>query len=667
MLKNKEFYSALELVNLVLNSLPKTVKGIIARAKKENWQSRPRQGRGGGVEYAFGGLPKDVQAEIKALQVKAEMKALTAKVDKSASRAVALVERNLDELTHAQRETADARLLMALLVAQFECELGGRTVAIRHVSDLSRNGALPVIDGTDYNVVCATALAKKSKSGVKVGVGVRKLHEWCLLADVCDSAEERLKMFAPQKQGQPEILPIYIDWLPDFLAVYRNTNGLNVAEAYRIFAVSYQAKYSHKAVPSLAQVRGALGKLPKFVREEGRVTGSHYRSLLTYVKRDWNTSWFMNNDVWVGDGHSLKMKVQHPEHGRPFTPELTVIIDAPSRFVVGWSLSYSESTFAVADALRHGMIHHGIPAIYYSDNGSGQTNNTLDADLTGILPRLGVHHETGIAGNPQGRGIIERFMKVVPRWIAQQFATSYVTGADRETVRKTLVSVNSLAKAQEQFKTDDELTAVQKSAKGKLPTWNELLQVVEQAIDFYNNHWEHSSIGTTPQAMRNALAKRMEQDGLEIVPLLEVDARDLYRPAFQRRVQRAWIQLFNMSYWHKALEPLDGQDVMCCVDQHDPSSIIVRTLVDDVYICHAVLNGNKHDAFPKSLVEIKREQRANRRLKKLEDEARKAQLEKKPTLLIEHDETLKDLMGVHQNVIEHNDELVMFACDVKAG
>lgn len=58
---------------------------------------------------------------------------------------------------------------------------------------------------------------------------------------------------------------------------------------------------------------------------------------------------------------------------------------------------------------------------------------------------------------------------------------------------------------------------------------------------------------------------------------------------------------------------------------------------------------------------------AIRRLKKLEDEARKAQLEKKPTLLIEHDETLKDLMGVHQNVIEHNDELVMFACDVKAG
>lgn len=649
----KTHYSAKELAELgcVNGSSERNIKRL---AQKENWLSRPRSGRGGGLEYAFDSLPVDVQAEIKAKQ----LRAMLPKVEKSS--VPALVERDLGDLTSVQRATADARLLMALLVARFECELGGRTVAIRHVSDLSRNGALPVIDGTDYNVVCATALAKKSKSGVKVGVGVRKLHEWCLLADVCDSAEQRLKMFAPQKQGQPEILPIYIDWLPDFLAVYRNTNGLNVAEAYRIFALSYQSKYPSGVVPSLAQVRNALANMPRLVREKGRVTGSHYRNLLTYVKRDWNTSWFVNNDVWVGDGHSLKMKVQHPEHGRPFTPELTIIMDAPSRYVVGWSLSYSESTFAVADALRHGMIQHGIPAIYYSDNGSGQTNNTLDADLTGILPRLGVHHETGIAGNPQGRGIIERFMKVVPRWIAQQFETSYVTGADRETVRKMLVAVNSLARAQEQFKTDAELTPVQKSAKGKLPTWNELLQVVEQAIDFYNNHWEHSSIGTTPQAMRNVLAERMKKDGLEVVPITDVEARDLFRPAFKRRVQRAWLQLFNLNYWHKALEPLDGQDVVCYVDQHDPSSIIVRDL-NGSYICDAVLNGNKHDAFAKSLVEMKREERANRRLKKLEDEARKAQLEKKPNLLIEH-EMLHDLINVQSKEIEH-DELVMFACD----
>jgi putative transposase len=98
----------------------------------------------------------------------------------------------------------------------------------------------------------------------------------------------------------------------------------------------------------------------------------------------------------------MEFKVAHPEHGQPFTPELTVIMDAPSRFVVGWSVAYAESMLAVSDALRDGMVKHGIPAMYYSDNGSGQTNKALDAPLTGILPRVGTHHETGIAGNPQG-------------------------------------------------------------------------------------------------------------------------------------------------------------------------------------------------------------------------------------------------------------------------
>ncbi|EPP1151054.1 Mu transposase C-terminal domain-containing protein, partial [Yersinia enterocolitica] len=85
-----------------------------------------------------------------------------------------------------------------------------------------------------------------------------------------------------------------------------------------------------------------------------------------------------------------------------------------TRYVVGWSLSLAENVIAVADALRHGMQSHGIPLIYYSDNGAGQTANVLDADITGILSRLGVEHPTGIPGNPQARGIIERLNREIP-------------------------------------------------------------------------------------------------------------------------------------------------------------------------------------------------------------------------------------------------------------
>ena len=65
----KEWLSAQDLVDLQLASLPKSKSNVISRAKKENWLNRKRVGRGGGVEYSFEGLPKEVQAEIKAEQV----------------------------------------------------------------------------------------------------------------------------------------------------------------------------------------------------------------------------------------------------------------------------------------------------------------------------------------------------------------------------------------------------------------------------------------------------------------------------------------------------------------------------------------------------------------------------------------------------------------------
>lgn len=104
------------------------------------------------------------------------------------------------------------------------------------------------------------------------------------------------------------------------------------------------------------------------------------------------------NDVWIGDGHSFKAKVQHPIHGQPFKPEVTVIIDGCTRMVVGFSFSLAESCVAVADALRIGIKHNGVPLMYYSDNGGGQTGKTIDHEITGLTARLGIHHETGLPG-----------------------------------------------------------------------------------------------------------------------------------------------------------------------------------------------------------------------------------------------------------------------------
>ncbi|WP_279325216.1 DNA-binding protein, partial [Avibacterium paragallinarum] len=53
------------MICLRLSVLPTTKKAVIDKAKRENWQSRKRVGRGGGLEYALSSLPQDVQDAIR--------------------------------------------------------------------------------------------------------------------------------------------------------------------------------------------------------------------------------------------------------------------------------------------------------------------------------------------------------------------------------------------------------------------------------------------------------------------------------------------------------------------------------------------------------------------------------------------------------------------------
>lgn len=649
----KPFYTAKELADMALKSLPTAHANVRKRAIKESWLARKRAGRGGGTEYSFDSLPAEVQAEIKAKAYKA----LVPKQSTDAARQVAVIaNRDLQSLDDAQRATADARIQMTLLVGQYEASLGSRNRALDVVVAMSRDGALPVDESIDYNAVCATALAHARG---KVGVGKRVLHQWCIAADKCSTPTERLAALAPQKQGQPRIEPTQMEWLPDYMAVFRNTNGVGMAEAYRTFEKAYAAKHGAAAVPHYDAVRRALDKMPKFIREAGRLTGAKMKALKTYQKRDWST--LMNNDVWTGDGHSLKMKVAHPEHGQPFTPELTLIMDTASRYIVGWSMAYAENQLAVGDALRHAMVQHGIPAIYYSDNGGGQKNKTFDTDVIGVFARLGVHHETGIPGNPQGRGIIERVMKTLAHPIARQFDTYHGPNVDSDSLRKISTATTSLAKAEAEGR--EVLTPKQTWAKGKLPSWNQLLDVVEAVVHWYNTEHQHSAIGNvTPLQMRQHIMKQM--DANDIIPLTEVEARDMFRPAVTRVVQRAWITVYNNEYWHKALEVWDGKAVVAYLDQHDASSIIVRD-EEGGYICDAILDGNKKAAFSETVVERSKRQRAERRIKKLDEERAKAEAELRPTIEHEKAQILHELMQAAPVTTKAAEEYVMFLSDLE--
>ena len=612
----KMWFTVSELVSCP--SFPNSERGgrkFLDKLAKEDPQIRRKRQGTKAFEYAFSGLPKQLQTEIcqkfSISIVKAKPKSLP----------IELRQVELRTLTAEQRKVADARMALVARVAELE-QAQPRYKAIKFLCEQIKHGEIPA----DLMALVETANNKKGKNRT---LSARTLNQWVLDYEKAETPEDRLKALAPMKRMAKKVEEIA--WLPDFLAIYRQTNGINVAEAYHYFSAEWDARFADEPLrlemkPSIDQVRAALAKLPKHIKEIGRKTGSELRALHTYVKRDWSV--LQVNDVWVGDGHAMKLKVAHPEHGRPFIPEVTLIMDTSCRFIVGWSASLAENVLAVADALRYGVERYGIPAIYYSDNGGGEKNWMLDGDITGMLPRLGINHQTGIPGNPQGRGIIERVHQTILYRIARQFETYHGTVISLDKAKRKGISLDKPKR-----KGNTELTPKQKWAIGKLPSWNQFLDAVQAGVDWYNNEHVHSEIGMTPADKRKQLMAKMNAE--DLVFITPVEARDLFRPSVLRVAQRGWLKLFNNDYFNTKLLDVDGQEVQVMFDIHDPNQVIVRKQ-DGTFVCYAELDGNKRDAFPLPFVEKVRKERHARRAKLKQEQLDEINAELNPIITIEH-------------------------------
>lgn len=415
---------------------------------------------------------------------------------------------------------------------------------------------------------------------------------------------------APKKRETDLSIP---DWGVLVLKYYRRPQKPSLSQAIQFARNEWQGDAF-----SNAQCYRLMDKIKQYAPEvlyRGRNQGAALKALLPYIRRNTENLWA--NDVWTGDGHSFKAKFAHPDHGRPFTPEVTLIVDVASRKVLGWSISYSENVIAVCDALRHAVSRHGLPLIYYSDNGSGQTARQLDAPITGMLGQLGIHHETGRPNSPQGRGLIERIWQTLTIPLAKQFPTFAGKSADRDTLRRTTLEIEkSLRKG---------------NPSKKLPSVEVLKQAMEQAIEWYNSQHKHSAVGSTPN---DAYAARAREE--DIVMLNETDLIDLFRPQEERVARRGIVSLWNNIYYHRDLMLVDGQRVLVGYDIHDPQFVVIRRLNGE-FVCQAEWNANEKDYMPISLREKKRMERADGRIKRAERIISEAQAELTPAL--EHQAT----------------------------
>lgn len=622
----KTHYSAQELALLSLSCLPNSKQGVIYQANKLGWTARKRTGRGGGLEYELASLPKEIQTELQAR--------FTAQLMQAPKSDLALSRENLDVkgLTDKQREVADARIALVAYVIQFE-QVKTRQLAVQAVVDMAKTGTLP----EHLSDLVAVANAKK---GEKRTLSQRTLMQWVVDYHKCESMTERLQRLAPLKMGQPEKDVYSLPWLHDFLPFYQMATSPSLAHAYKRFANSYQGE-----IPSLHQVRRYFDKLPQIVVNRGRMTGAAYKQVLPFVRRDWSKLGLF--DCYIGDGHGFKAKVRHPDHAHGFQPEVTALIDGRTRLIVGWSVAKSESVLAVADAMRHAIERHGIPLIYYSDNGRGEKNLTLDAEITGLFPRLGITHETGIAGNPQGRGIIERLWKSTLIPLAREYETSTVKTMDKSTAHLNHRKLESAVNAIEKGKA---LTAEQQRFYNKMPRFDDFLADVERVFGEYNQH-PHSELPRKPDGKHFSPLEYKawieQHERVEQRLLTDFERELLFRPEEIRVARRGEVELHNHIYFSLALADFHGDEVRVCYDIHDPSYVFVKTL-DGRWIGRAELDGNKRDAMPQSLVERAREksiEAANKRLAKKIDRNNR---ELNPVRTIEHNEGAELLHGLRQ-------------------
>lgn len=552
----QQYLSAQEIADaatrLKLKVVPHSKRGVQIFIASRNLDASPlcrkRQGGegGGGNEYHYTLLPIALQTALLAEYNKINQ--IAAIQDKQKNDIVTQNGFLTAELTSRQKEVMNARagLLHHINLRQYECGQTQRAAILSFLVDLKNGEISPEL----------TSLVQRANDKGR-GLSRGTISRW-----FANRENGGLIALAPKKTREKEAAP---EWLKSFLKYYRQPQKPSIAQAYERWC----GESNMAELPTIRQVRHALSNLPEIEKQRGRLGSHELKALKAYKARD--VSDLLPASVYVGDGKTFDAEIAHPLHGQPFKPEITTIIDAYSRKIVGWSAALDENANAVIDALLMAARTNGIPAIFYSDNGRGYKNKAMEDSLIGFLSRLSITPAHAIAYNSQAKGVIENFNK---RWttLSREFPTYIGRDMDREASKLT----------HKMTRNELRLSGV----SSLLPSWNEFLTACQDLIDNYNDK-PHRGLG---KIIDSASGKRRHMSPNEVwlqalsggvKPYLVSDeeAHDLLQPWVIRKTRRALVDWLGNSYFANELEWYHGKDVIVSYDIHDASKVICREII----------------------------------------------------------------------------------------
>lgn len=579
----QEFYTAAELAGLA--GQPGTRRGVSLKADKEGWNSRKRQGRGGGKEYPFASLPQatqDALLERALTEAGTGPEALQPAPEKEGQELPKYEALNEDQISVMTARVAFVREVQRL------SQVTSQKKAIEALVKAAKEKTL-----TPYLAERA-ARANDRKTGTRT-ISERTLKRW--LSDFKKHGERAL---APKRRAPDMTVP---PWGPAFLALYQRPQKPSIAAAFE--QLRAQTEPPH---PSIDQVRRWLRKLSPEAREKGRMSPQELKALQPFKRRSTEHMW--PNDVWVSDGHTFDAEVINPITGQAFRPEITVVLDWFSRRIVGFALNLAESTVATLDALRHGIANAGMFSVFYVDNGAGFKNEAIYE----VVDRLGGTITHALPYNSQGRGVIERPHRTVLVRLAKEFDSYIGVDMDKQAATRT----HKLSRK-----------AIKEGLKpAHIPTFQEFFDRLNSAVEQYN-HTPHAALrkirdmetgrmrGQTPmEAWATA-----EAEGFEAITADAELVASLTRPQEIRKTHRGEVRINGGIYFMDALRDFHGEEVKVAWDYRDSSSVGTYTL-DGEFIGEARLDGNATPAMPAAMLQRAADKREKGQLARLTSKAK---------------------------------------------
>ncbi len=658
----QEFYSARELAEIAkkrgMKNFPQTERGVQIYAKTASWHvmgerfCRKRAGRGGGMEYHFTLLPDEVimvieghamKEAVKAAQAaghvtgRSKMDALKAALLGSRARAVmearAEVLQSIDGYAISQgqkRSWGITQFLKAQETYETRQDIehrrdAGQILTVEEAASLAK----PLLLTADHGFCLdpkriALANDRKNTASVKR----RAIYDWFKTRD---EAGATALAPTPPKAAAP-IHPGFAGFLK-YYAIGSKPSAPDALKKY----LEEENPPKEKCI-TLNQVKYILEKrLSNIERNVGREGMLTLRSRLAYVTRTTDDMW--PTTIYSGDGKTFDAEIADPVTKRPIRPEITTIVDVVTRKIVGISLARSENQRSVAEALRNSCANHGIPAIFYVDRGPGYKNNAMDADVSGLMGRLGITKMHAAPYGSQAKGRIEIINGTVWNPLAKDLPTYMGQDMDKEAGDK----IHKLTRRElKEF-----------GFSRSLPSWEEFVRLCEQKVEEYNAK-PHSSLpkfedpetGRLRHMSPNDCWEAHRQKGFEPVPVDEAEADDLFRPYEIRVVRRAQVEWGTNTYFDRELERYHTQKVMVGYDYHQADKVWVREF--DVstgqpgrLICVAGFMANAERYVPLSYEEKALETRANARKKRLEDKIEGVEAERNAPYLVDQSETIE--------------------------